>query len=234
MITTLGVVVPVADEEVLLPDCLRALRVSAAKLRHRVPAVSVRIVVVLDSCTDASEQVAERFTGVEIVRVDARRVGTARRAGCAHVIDTSGEIASLWLANTDSDSRVPADWLIGMHAYALSGADVVLGTVHPVGDIGSRLRSAWERAHTLHDGHHHVHGANLGIRADTYARLGGWPELVTGEDQALADTAADTGVNIVRTAQFPVVTSSRLCGRAPFGFSSYLRGLASDLGAESA
>jgi len=62
------------------------------------------------------------------------------------------------------------------------------------------------------------HGANLGIRGDTYLALGGWPELASGEDAELARRAAVAGhLRIARTASIPVVTSTRRAGRAPLG-----------------
>jgi hypothetical protein len=71
-----------------------------------------------------------------------------------------------------------------------------------------------------------VHGANLGIRGDAYLALGGWQPLVTGEDVDLARRAALSGhLRVSRTASIPVVTSVRRVGRAPRGFSSYLRAL---------
>jgi hypothetical protein len=71
-----------------------------------------------------------------------------------------------------------------------------------------------------------VHGANLGIRGDAYLALGGWPALPTGEDTELARRASSAGhLRIARTAAIPVVTSTRRAGRAPQGFSGYLRDL---------
>jgi hypothetical protein len=61
-----------------------------------------------------------------------------------------------------------------------------------------------------------VHGANFGIRGDSYLSLGGWPPLVTGEDTELGRRAARAGhLRISRTASIPVVTSVRQDGRAP-------------------
>jgi hypothetical protein len=71
-----------------------------------------------------------------------------------------------------------------------------------------------------------VHGANLGIRGDAYLSLGGWPPVATGEDVALAGRARASGhLRITRTASIPVLTSVRMRGRAPEGFSGYLREL---------
>ena len=71
-----------------------------------------------------------------------------------------------------------------------------------------------------------MHGANLGIRGDAYLALGGWPALPTGEDAELVRRATAAGhVRIARSAAIPVVTSTRRAGRAPQGFSGYLRDL---------
>ena len=45
----------------------------------------------------------------------------------------------------------------------------------PAPDSRRPLKKAWLSRHHLRDGHPHVHGANFGIRADTYLSLGGWP-----------------------------------------------------------
>jgi hypothetical protein len=141
--------------------------------------------------------------------------------------DRAGPARELWLASTDADSAVPADWLTAMVAAAARGVHLVLGTVLPGPDLSPAVRARWLAGHHLRDGHPHVHGANLGIRADAYLALGGWLPLVTGEDADLARRAAAAGwLAICRTAGIPVVTSARRAARAPRGFSSYLRALA--------
>ena len=226
MIRTLAAVVPVADEQASLPDCLTALQRSRSEFERRFHrAVRLRTVVVLDGCTDGSAEIAA-VAGVETVVISARRVGAARRAGAAHVLRTAGPAESVWLANTDADSQVPVDWLAGMLELADEGADLVLGTVRPDSDLPGTTLTAWYDAHVLADGHPHVHGANLGIRASAYEALGGWPDRTFGEDELLvARAAAQPGLSIARTARFPVSTSTRLRARTPYGFSSYLRGL---------
>lgn len=76
------------------------------------------------------------------------------------------------------------------------------------------------------EGHPHVHGANLGIRADVYEAIGGWSPLRTGEDaERVARAESSKTVRILRTGQVPVWTSSRPVGRAPAGFADYLSAL---------
>lgn len=233
MITSVAVVVPVADEAELLPGCLRALRATCRDLDAAVP---TRIVVVLDGCTDASADIADRVPGVETVRADARCVGTARRIGSAHALRDVARPDECWLAATDADSQVPRHWLRSMIGLADGGADLVLGTVAPLGDhLPPRAAAAYHSGYVPRDGHPHVHGANLGIRASAYLRLGGWPALATGEDHALVARAVSAGdVRIRSTGSVPVRTSTRLTGRAPYGYSSYLRGLVRATGVRDA
>ena len=83
----IGIVIPAHNEEMYLDDCLHAARLAASD-----PALhgeSVRIMVVLDSCTDASHAVVERHAalrkgdGCSIGHfcVSARNVGSARATG---------------------------------------------------------------------------------------------------------------------------------------------------------
>lgn len=228
MITSVAVVVPVADEAALLPGCLHALRGSCAELRRvRGGAVTTRVVVVLDGCTDASADIAAEFAEVETVRTAVRRVGSARRTGSAYALQGGGRPDQLWLAATDADSRVPTHWLAAMVELADRGVDLVLGTVVPDGDdLPPDASAAYAAGYVLADGHPHVHGANLGIRGSTYLRTGGWRDVATGEDHALVASAIAAGdVRILRTATLAVATSTRLVARAPYGYSSHLRGL---------
>jgi hypothetical protein len=228
VIRHVAVIVPAADEEERIGRCLASIATAARHLARREAGIGVRVVVTLDSCRDATAAVCAAFPGVSTVAITSRNVGAARRAGTRAVLaDRAGPARELWLASTDADSAVPADWLTAMVAAAARGVHLVLGTVLPGPDLSPAVRAGWLADHHLRDGHPHVHGANLGIRADAYLALGGWLPLVTGEDADLARRAAAAGwLAISRTAGIPVVTSARRAGRAPRGFSSYLRALA--------
>ncbi|HET6877836.1 MAG TPA: glycosyltransferase [Jatrophihabitans sp.] len=225
-IDAIGVIVPAADEQELLPRCLSALGRSRELVSGA--GVRVRVVVVLDGCTDGS-RAAVAGAGVETVTVAHRNVGRARAAGVEHLLRDTRAPARLWLASTDADSEVPADWLTVMLDRASRGAHLVLGTVRPGLGLDPAVSREWHRRHVLADGHPYVHGANLGIRADLYCALGGWSPLALGEDVDLvARASARDGVRIVRTAAIPVRTSARLAAPAG-GFAGYLRGLADDV-----
>lgn len=226
MIERVAVVVPAADEEQRIGGCLDALRRAVVRLSGARPSVSVSIVVVLDGCRDGTASLVATYPEVRTVVAAARCVGAARSLGTSASLAGSERLDTVWTAHTDADSQVPGDWLIRHVAVADAGADVLLGTVVPSGELPLPARLAWYARHRLVDGHRHVHGANLGIRASALMALGGWRPLHTGEDVDLAVRAAAADLPMLRSAAAPVHTSARVDGRAPEGFSSYLRALA--------
>jgi len=128
-VAAVGVVLPVHDEEKLLPGSLQGLEAAVDALP---PSISCRVAVVLDNCGDASSAIAHtwgaRF-GALVVHRECGSVGLARRAGSRALLSLWPEEdpARIWLATTDADSRVPQDWLaVQLEAYA-SGADMWAG-----------------------------------------------------------------------------------------------------------
>lgn len=222
------IVVPAADEQDYIGTCLAALAMAREQLRCRYPNVGVRVVVVLDGCGDGTESIVGDHLDVETLSVSERCVGAARRGGVAYALaGASHRFEHVWIASTDADSRVPSDWLVGIYRFAEAGYHAVLGTVTLDGGLPAEVERQWFVRHTLSDGHLHVHGANMSFRADVYCAVGGWPPLSTGEDVELVRRLTSRpGVSIVRSAAHPVITSVRRQGRAPDGFSGYLRELA--------
>jgi len=190
----------------------------------------VHVVVVADACTDRTEALA-RAHGADVVRAAARCVGSARRAGVSRVLWSTrhADPATVWIATTDADTRVPRCWLRRQIRYAGQGWKGVAGTVtvedwagHPpqVRRRYTERYQAWQRHHP------HVHGANLGFAADAYLAVGGFRPLPTAEDHALVADLLRAGVPLLRTTRIPVVTSARSRARAPFGFAWLLSMLA--------
>jgi cellulose synthase/poly-beta-1,6-N-acetylglucosamine synthase-like glycosyltransferase len=228
MIRRVAVIIPAANEEQQIGRCLASVSAARARLYRTRATISVRTLVVLDGCHDATAAVAAACGDVQSIPIAAASVGAARRAGSSAALASAGPLSELWLASTDADSEVPGNWLTRMVAEARRGAHVVLGTCVPGPGLCPQARAEWASRHQLRDDHPHVHGANFGIRGDAYLALGGWRPMATGEDADLARRAARTGhLRISRIASIPVVTSVRRDGRAPRGFSSYLRALGS-------
>lgn len=223
MITAVGVVVPAHDECLLLPACLRSIRVAAAHPDLR--GIAVHVIPVLDACGDDTGAVAPGA-----IEVSARNVGVARAAGFAAVLqrEAGRPAAELWLASTDADSTVPPDWLAEQLVLAAAGAEAVAGTVR-VRDWSQQpaaTRHRFARTYgTPPAGHLHVHGANLGLTAAAYLDAGGMPALPAGEDQALVDTLRARSHRVVATGRIPVLTSARRESRTTGGFADHLRDL---------
>ena len=223
-ISWVGVVVPAHNEQELLPACIIGLKAAAAVVR-----VPVSVIVVLDSCTDASQAAVGPLPHIS---VNALNVGKARRLGFAHLLAERPPgitDSQTWLATTDADSVVPSDWLSRMLGHAAAGWSAVVGTVrvtdwsdHPEG-----VRTRWHAQYESGDRHAQVHGANLGVRADAYRRVGGMPSLSRAEDVELVAALRAAGERAFPAGDLPVVTSGRRTGRAAGGFAAHLQELAS-------
>lgn len=232
-IERVGIVVPARNEELALPGCLRAL--SAAVASATLP---VLMVVVLDSCTDESEAVvAAMLDSLSLpsrcMTSAAATVGGARREGVQHLLHEFGAVdpAAVWIATTDADSLVPTNWIAGHAAHARAGAEIVAGTVD-VQDwtcwqpaVEYVYRRQYE-AGLAGDGHGHIHGANLGIRADTYLALDGFRAVPHEEDVDLIRRAQAAGISVTWAMDIAVCTSARRAGRTSIGFAGHLRDIA--------
>ncbi len=218
-----AVVIPAHDEAENLPRTLRAVLTAATC----VP-VPVSVVVVLDNCSDTSAQLAGQYgPDVHFVTVEAGNVGAARAAGfCyAQTLTEPSGADKTWYATTDADSRVDPDWLLRQLA---GNTDMVLGVVRVANwrklspaAIARYVKAYYARVHA--GSHDHVHGANMGFRADAYWKVGGFRALATGEDVELVERFETAGYRIHRDAGISVTTSARAQGRAPEGFAQHLR-----------
>jgi glycosyltransferase involved in cell wall biosynthesis len=222
----IGVVIPVRNEEELLPRCLASVAAAANSLETE-PRVQVSVAVVLDSCSDGSASAAAeagRDLGLDLqlLETSAGNVGAARAAG----VDAVLRQGAAWIANTDADTVVPRNWLLTQHQLATAGYGLILGTVVPdAADLTAEHLRVWHARHQLGEDHPHVHGANLGFCADAYTAAGGFAPSPVHEDVQLAGRIKAAGVPWIATDWIRAVTSGRSDGRAPDGFSAFLRQL---------
>ncbi|MGC4960626.1 glycosyltransferase [Gordonia sp. DT218] len=207
------------NEERLLSACIAALDDAVGRV-----AVPVELVVVLDACTDGSARLVPEH--VTTVIGTARSVGAARQSGFAPHLDLPLADRT-WFATTDADSEVPPDWLETHLDVANRGADAFVGTITPKNwDSWSTHTSVMFGARYLPgEGHVHVHGANLGVRADWYRRVGGFAARSGDEDVDLVRRLRAAGARIDRSGRAPVITSTRADGRTDAGFATYLQRL---------
>lgn len=224
------VAIPARNEEALLGGCLLSVAHAIEALHGVRPDIPVDTVVALDGCTDQSAAVVSR-AGVHAVFLRGAGVGTTRDAAISHGLsladswlDASSEHHT-WVACTDADSLVGSTWLIRQITWAESGMDLVLGSVEPHGPVSPAVLAAWHSQHRLGEGHPHVHGANLGMRAHTWRAAGGFGPHTVGEDVGLVSRVKAQGNAWVATDTTRVATSARLQGRVTGGFADYLSDL---------
>ncbi len=194
----------------------------------------VTVVLAADACTDrtvdraraawAASGLPEGTARLEVV------AGTWRSAGGARAAAASWALANCrpeWIASTDADTAVPENWVAYQLERAAHGVDAVLGTVEPdPAECPVAVYRLWQREHTLAEGHPHIHAANMGVRARSYERAGGFPALECSEDEALVAALHRVGARIEATDRIRVITSARFEGRAELGFAHHLLGLA--------
>ncbi|RXH53996.1 glycosyltransferase [Granulicella sibirica] len=222
----IAVLIPARNEEALLERCLHSV---LAAQRRLPPNVSFDLVVVADSSMDDTYRIASaliRRVGL-VIETDAACVGAARALAAEAALSRATVPAErCWLANTDADCVVPETWLVDQLARAVEGYVAVAGVIdvdsfaeHDPG-VSTRFRLTY----LLNpDGTHpHVHGANLGVRADAYLTAGGWNPLRTAEDHDLWNRLKAGRHRATADTRLSVVTSGRRVGRAPDGFADAL------------
>ena len=227
------IVVPANNEQLTIENCLRHLLLSREQLS---PLLKMRthIVVVCDSCTDATASLANDLLCPwrdSVVACQFTNVGRARALGAQvawkMIEHESLRSDSVWYAFTDADTGVPADWLQRHLHHLQAGSHSALGIVQIDSD-DPVIRHHFDRDYQikLHDtGHSHIHGANMGVRADYYWAAGGFPALRAHEDRYLVHNLRAKGARVMRDKHLIVTTSHRVVGRAPAGFAHHLREL---------
>ena len=221
------VVVPCRDEAHHIASCLESVMRSVASAGidpHR-----FEVVVVADSCRDDTAAVARRLlrSSGHVIEIRAGSAGRARAVGTAYGLDRWGSVGAdrIWTVHTDADTVVPGEWLRRHAHVANAGLAAVAGVVEVDSFDGYHPGLAAVHGAAYGgpgDDHPHVHGANLGVRADAYLAVGGWAAIPSGEDHALWRAVRQAGYPTLATRSIRVVTSGRRHGRAPAGFAGYL------------
>ncbi|KTC46881.1 glycosyl transferase [Pseudomonas fluorescens ABAC62] len=214
----IGILIPVHNEEALLADCLEAAMIAAH--HPGLLGEAVRILVMLDTCSDASAEITRAYP-VDCLEVQARNVGQVRGVGARHLLNQGAR----WISCTDADSRVAPDWLV---AQLELGADAVCGTVTVdtwSENFDAAAQILYHQGYQAQDGHRHIHGANLGVSAGAYIRAGGFEPLECHEDVQLVRNLERCGASIAWSHSPQVITSARLQSRTQGGFGDYLKSL---------
>lgn len=236
-VTRALVVIPAHNEEDFIAECLTSVIISSEVAKNlwaqRGRSLRVEIIVVADSCTDATVEIIASFAPrCRVVAASCRRVGAARDKGVVEGIELLGGLADgdIWVFNTDADSCVAPEW-IAFHLDRARTTDAIKGTVCPRwrSDELTDVIASYNMLYDDHDGHSHTHGANMSFSARAYLSVGGFPLVAESEDVGLMHRFWEDGLTVASLASFPVMTSTRESTRTPGGFSGYVHDLKTGL-----
>lgn len=216
----IAIVIPAHNEALTITKCLASVKTAIERLPSTIAAYPL---VVLDSCTDDTSALV-KTAGVDYISCDYRSVGRARDLGIRHAI-MSG---TTWLACTDADSVVTADWLVQQVTHMMQQpTDMICGVVSV--DSWAHLTPQTREDYIAHYqdmmGHRHIHGANLSFSAEAYLTVGGFASLPCHEDVDLVKKFEARGLAITWSNRVRVITSSRLQARTTEGFAAFLANL---------
>ena len=238
------VAIPARDEAERIGSCLDALN-----SQRRCPDV---VVLLLNNCADQTEAVAAtlqpklRFR-LHVVNRDLpppqANAGHARRLAMQIAADHAGRNGVL--LTTDADAIVPPDWVSRNIDALRVGADVVCGRAvidpaeaalipaHLHEDDARECRLialldalAWMLDREPHDPqprHTEASGASLAVRADAFWRVGGIPDIQSGEDRAFVRALWMMDLRVRHDPAMEVTVSGRVVGRAEGGMAGAIR-----------
>lgn len=187
------IVIPARDAAQTLGAVLEDLASSAPE--------TIPIVVVDDNSTDATADVAtfyrDRLPRLRVVRGAGRGPAAARNVGVRAAETT-------WIAFTDADVRIPAEWFHAGVTATVAAVDVLEGPVIPRGGATRGLvrHSAWS------DGCRRYVTANLWVRRDLVLAVGGFDEEYPApwrEDTDLGLRLEDAGATVVTVPSLRVL-----------------------------
>ncbi|OHX24462.1 glycosyl transferase [Xanthomonas alfalfae] len=213
----IAVIIPAHNEAECMAACLASVFLAAS---HPELHEAVEVIVAVDRCTDATAVLALAL-GAHVIDVPVPGgVGIARAAAASKAIALGAD----WLAVTDADSRVPADWLVEQRR---ADADVFCGVVQVEDwlDYSDEVRCRFEQTQATGQGHGRIHGANLGVSTALYQQCGGFSALTCSEDVALVHALQAINASIAWSPCSVVWTSARRQARAIGGFSDFLKQL---------
>ncbi len=239
------VAIPACNEQDRIEECLRALALQHGDARHA-------IVVLLNNCTDNTEQVVRALMPRLPCKVYLERcafppheanAGFARRRAlqlAAELTEPGGV-----LMTTDADSRVAPDWVAANLASLQLGCDVVCGRALIDPDEAALIPAhlhdddavecAYDRLlDAIHDRvdpdpadpwprHTEHSGASIALRASLLEACGGVPPVRLGEDRALLAALRRIDARIRHAPEVTVTVSGRLEGRAAGGMADTMR-----------
>ena len=169
MAAEFSVIIPARDEELRLPACLDALKKSLSAAD-----AAAEIIVVLNRCTDRTEQIA-RAAGCVIRNCDEKNLSVIRNAG---IFAATGEI----IVTIDADSRVSRGYFKGIRRILRNGRVVGGGTAMYPERVSLGILLTWVYLATLVLRFGITAGSFFARREDVLAIGGFDPEKLSAED----------------------------------------------------
>jgi len=162
--------VPAHNEEAYLGACLDAIEAAARPFPGE-----VEVIVVLNRCSDRSEEIA-RTRGAHVVHEDAKNLARIRNAG-ARV--AQGDV----IVTVDADSRMSANMLVEIER-ALATGRTIGGAVPILADrLSLGIAVTWLMLAPYAILRYRVSGGLFWCRREDFEALGGFDErFVSGED----------------------------------------------------
>lgn len=244
MAKTAVVAIPARDEADRIASCLNALNTQL-----RLPDT---VVLMLNNCSDQTEAIARALMPDLRFRLDVvcrhlpppqANAGHARRLAMQIAADLAGDDGVL--LTTDADAVVPPDWVLRNLNALRQGADVVCGRamidpqeaavipahLHADDALECQLIAlldnlAWMLDPEPHDPplrHTEASGASLAVRGDVFRRVGGIPDIRSGEDRAFVRALWMMDARVRHDPEIGVNVSGRIIGRAEGGMADAIR-----------
>jgi hypothetical protein len=238
------VAIPARDEADWIGRCLSAL----ARQTRQPQAV----LLLLNNCTDTTAAIVHSLSGklpfrlhiqTHTFKVSSANAGSARRLAMQSAAVLAGPDGVL--LTTDADTVVAADWIERSLLALSEGADLVCGRVsldpadaafiprhlHADDALECELTELLDRIADILDPdpadpwprHTEAAGASLAVTVAAFNRVGGIPEVGSGEDRAFVQALARIDGAIRHDPTIMVNVSGRIHGRAPGGMADTIR-----------
>jgi len=234
-----AIVIPARNEEARIGACLTALAGQG----------NAMVILVVNNTTDrtgsVARDIAARFgldlTVLERTLPSYAGVGTARRIGCDHALQTMPALR--YLLTTDADCIVAPDWiarnlahlqtvdavcgkvdLIQAEADILDGMDPHLATLE--GTYRALVQDIYARhapgCADISGTHGEAAGASLALSKAAYLAVSGFAQVRCGEDRRIVRELRTASYKVRHADDVKVQASCRLTGRAVGGMSDAL------------
>ncbi|MFX0546227.1 glycosyltransferase [Roseovarius sp. S1116L3] len=238
----IAIVIPARNEERRIGTCLSAL---AGQCPAR-----VKVIVVVNNSNDQTCERARDTAadcGLHLIALERtlapdQGVGTARRIGCDHALNTMPDLQ--YLLTTDADCIVAGDW-VKRNLMHLGAVDAVCGKIGLIAQEASVVDAMDRRLATLEgiyrelvqalyarhapgcrdirNTHGEAAGASLAFSKRAYLAVGGFEPVMCGEDRKIVRALRSTGHKVRHASDVTVQASCRLTGRAVGGMSDALK-----------